>query len=219
MASNRLSRELFVEAAFRLLKRSGPSGITMRALGEEVGADSTAAYRHFKNKDSIVVAVLMQLLEESGVTTDLVGTPAERIMIVAKGTRRVLMENPELAVALMTATEATADVPAIAAIVVEALEELGYEGGDLVRCYQAIESLLIGMALFDGGSAPRNWEIRQNRYRNYQYRAFETVSYSEAMVEACADDAFVAALSAVVDKIVAHEFLGALDGASTSPRR
>lgn len=52
-----LSQQAIVDAAFELANREGVAALTMRRLGEELGVDATAFYRHFRDKDDLVVAV------------------------------------------------------------------------------------------------------------------------------------------------------------------
>lgn len=52
-----LSRESIVEAALDLMAREGAAALTLRRLGSELGVDATAFYRHFPDKDSLVLAV------------------------------------------------------------------------------------------------------------------------------------------------------------------
>jgi AcrR family transcriptional regulator len=52
-----LSRESIVEAALELMARQGAGALTLRRLGSELGVDATAFYRHFPDKDSLVLAV------------------------------------------------------------------------------------------------------------------------------------------------------------------
>jgi AcrR family transcriptional regulator len=52
-----LSRETIVGAALDLVRREGPQSLTVRRLGTELGVDATAFYRHFPDKDALVLAV------------------------------------------------------------------------------------------------------------------------------------------------------------------
>jgi len=52
-----LSRESIVLGAIDLMSREGPSALSLRRLGTELGVDATAFYRHFPDKDSLVLAV------------------------------------------------------------------------------------------------------------------------------------------------------------------
>jgi len=199
----RLQKMDYVEAAFRVFERSGAEGTTVRALGEELGVDATAVYRHFRNKDALIIAMVGMLLEAEVAGTIVTGTPAERIFAVGRAERSVMMQYPELSHALANATEGSSPPTEITKVVIAALEELGYKGDELVIRYQALESLAIGASLFDGGSAPRHYIIRGDRYRSFDQPAFTGAARSSEAVEHLTSQSFELVLSALIGKIVA----------------
>ena len=202
-ASSKLQREDFIAAAFELARASGVQGFTMRGLGEMMGLDPTTVYRYFKSKDALTVAMVGQMLAERITSEVLALAPKPRIVTIAMITRNVLLENPEMAAALAGATESS-DTMAASEIVVEALEELGLTGRQLVRCYQLIEGIVIGMILFDRGGTPAHWESRANRYRSIGVRPFTHVAKSGPEdVEAVATEAMLLGLTTVLDAIEA----------------
>ena len=46
------------------VRGGNPEPLTVRRLGKELGADPTAIYRHFRDKDELVRAVLDRLVHE-----------------------------------------------------------------------------------------------------------------------------------------------------------
>lgn len=52
-----LSRERIVEAAVRVADRSGLTGVSMRTVGKEVGAEAMSLYHHVHNKDALLDAL------------------------------------------------------------------------------------------------------------------------------------------------------------------
>ncbi|MEV4351365.1 TetR/AcrR family transcriptional regulator [Actinoplanes sp. NPDC049596] len=57
-----LSPELIIDAASRLAATSGAGALTVRRLGRELGADPTAVYRHFRDRDEIILEVADRLI-------------------------------------------------------------------------------------------------------------------------------------------------------------
>lgn len=57
-----LNREVILDGALRTLARPGATGLTMRALAEELSADPTAVYRHFDGKAALLGALTDHLL-------------------------------------------------------------------------------------------------------------------------------------------------------------
>ena len=198
---SKLHRDDFIEAAFDLARTSGVHGFTMRSLGEKMQIDPTTVYRYFKSKDSLVVAMVGRMLAEQVTPEILTLPPRERIMTIARTARSVLLENPEMAVARATAI-GSSDTVTASEIVVEALEEMGLTGRNLVVSYQLLESFVIGAVLLDSGGAPENWESRGNRYRSFGVRPFTEISkQGPADVEAVATEAILFGLSTILDAI------------------
>ena len=53
-----LSPEAIVERALEFIEREGTGALTVRRLGAELGVDPTAFYRHFRDKDDLVLACM-----------------------------------------------------------------------------------------------------------------------------------------------------------------
>ena len=60
-----LSREIILDAAFRVVDDDEMNDLTMSRLGRELDADPSAVYRHFRNKDELLLAMADVMLEES----------------------------------------------------------------------------------------------------------------------------------------------------------
>ena len=52
-----LTEDSIVATSIRLIEQAGSDRFTLRRLGEALGADPTAIYRHFKDKDELLRAV------------------------------------------------------------------------------------------------------------------------------------------------------------------
>jgi AcrR family transcriptional regulator len=53
-----------IEAAGKILSNSGVSGLTTKKLAQEMGFSEAAIYRHFENKEAIIVALLGFLMAD-----------------------------------------------------------------------------------------------------------------------------------------------------------
>ena len=60
----RLDRDVIVHAAQRVLDEDGLTGLTLRRIGNELGADPTAIYRHFRDKDELLDALAGEAAHE-----------------------------------------------------------------------------------------------------------------------------------------------------------
>jgi len=59
-----LSRADIIDVAAKLSASEGPSGVTFRALGAKLGVAATAIYRHFRDKDELMLALADQIFAE-----------------------------------------------------------------------------------------------------------------------------------------------------------
>jgi TetR/AcrR family tetracycline transcriptional repressor len=96
-----LSREVILDAAEALIDREGDRALTFRRLGAELGADPTAAYRHFRNKDELLLALGDRLLGEA-IATGSAALPGDAdwrtvFSSTAHALRDALMGHPHLA--------------------------------------------------------------------------------------------------------------------------
>jgi AcrR family transcriptional regulator len=58
-----LSAEAIVDCALELARREGSQALTLRRIGKELGADPTAFYRYFRDKDELVLACMDKVLD------------------------------------------------------------------------------------------------------------------------------------------------------------
>lgn len=64
-ARDSLSRDIIVAAADRVVERDGLDRLTFQAIGEELGAHPTSIYRHFRDKDELLLALIDTLRARS----------------------------------------------------------------------------------------------------------------------------------------------------------
>ena len=60
-----LTPEAIVACALELTQREGAAALTLRRIGQELGVDATAFYRHFRDKDDLVLACMDRIIEQS----------------------------------------------------------------------------------------------------------------------------------------------------------
>lgn len=59
-----LTRAEIVAAGLELSRREGPAAVTFRALGKELGVVATSVYRHFRDKDELMLALSDEVFRE-----------------------------------------------------------------------------------------------------------------------------------------------------------
>lgn len=148
----RLDRDSIVAATLELAATPGVTSISFRELGAHLGADPTAVYRHFRNKEELMRALLEHLTQETlaGITA-----PAEdwreRLRQISRKTFEGFERYPAIGVeAFVLTTNGPAEHGAMETIL-DAFARAGLEGDDLVRHY----ALFAGHVLTAGANIAR----------------------------------------------------------------
>ena len=91
-----LSRDTIIDVALRLTRDEPTTPLTLARLGAELGADPTALYRHFRNRDELLLAVFDRMYAD--VAARYVHDPDWRASLrsVALAMRGALLERPAL---------------------------------------------------------------------------------------------------------------------------
>jgi AcrR family transcriptional regulator len=142
----RLSRDLIVDAALRLIDEGGIEGLTMRALGAECGVRAMSLYRYIANKDALLDAVQERIVAEMG-TLDTDKPWREAVETMARGLREVLARHPR-AIPLFVRPAATNDVLTALGQVLDVLLDAGFDEGDALRAFQALLAFVVGHAMW-----------------------------------------------------------------------
>jgi AcrR family transcriptional regulator len=122
-----LSRELIIDAAFRMIDENPDAQLTLSRLGRELGADPSAVYRHFRSKDDLLRAMVDVMMQDA--LDDVVATkrPLENIRRMAWALRRSFLRRPGLTRFLMARYTGGDAEAAWALAVVSNVEALGFD--------------------------------------------------------------------------------------------
>lgn len=92
-------RFALLEAAVELIRESSVEKLSLRGLARKVGVSQTAPYRHFKDKNHLLVEIAIQTFEEMilviGKELDPANTPPENVCISGRAYLRYAIANPE----------------------------------------------------------------------------------------------------------------------------
>jgi TetR/AcrR family tetracycline transcriptional repressor len=91
-----ISRDAIVAAAIGLLDREGLAALSMRRLGEELGAGAASLYWHVGSKDGLLDLVLDELIGEVEVPDPDPARWQEQLKETARSQRRVSLRHPYL---------------------------------------------------------------------------------------------------------------------------
>ena len=89
-----LDAATILDAALRLSQDGTPKPLTVRRLGNELGADPTAIYRHFRDKDELLKAVLDRLIADSVAKVDPATGWRERMTQLATASVDIFTDHP-----------------------------------------------------------------------------------------------------------------------------
>lgn len=203
--NGRLDKNDYMRAAITFADEHGLDAMTMRALGEALGVDPTAVYRHFPSKDQLICSMvdwfLGEVLDQAPVDSP---NPRERMMELSLATRRVFKKHPELGRALVQfgPGEGT-NGSGVTLRIVDCLRGMGLTDETLVRSYQALEGFVMGSCVFDFTGSPHNFEMRRVRYRALDLAEFDAHATTVTPVEEIADEAFVFGVNTLLDRFSA----------------
>lgn len=170
---SRLSRESIVEAGLQIASRPGTASVTVRDLGKQLGVDPTAVYRHFRNKEELMSALLERLISmvTARATVDRRDWKAA-LTELSDNLLTAYLEYPAVAAeAAILSTGGTAELDGIE-FILSCLSRAGLDGDELIEYYQLFSSHLLAF-----GSIIAQTEIAQSQRGGDRDRAYvpETV--------------------------------------------
>jgi AcrR family transcriptional regulator len=143
----RLDREVIVRAAQRILDEDGLAGLTLRRIGSELGADPTAIYRHFRDKDELVIELADRAF--ASIPAPDPSLPwQERLRLGMRGALELYRTNPDFAIALSHQPDDTPGLERIAEGTLQALADAGLGPRDRALFYQLLTNYAVGSGLY-----------------------------------------------------------------------
>lgn len=209
-----LSPEVILDAAQALVEREGDSALTFRRLGAELGADPTAAYRHFRNKDELLLALGDRLLGEA-IAHTLADVPdgadwRTSMRLAAHHIRGTLVRHPALAAVISVRTTQGQHEAVGIEKGLEVLSQTGLPMAEVVGIQRAFADTVLAWSLFSATflALPDEAKARDTAAWVTTYRALppEDFPYIHAGRDYLDnfDDAFDVALDLLFDGIQAR---------------
>ncbi|HEU4755229.1 MAG TPA: TetR/AcrR family transcriptional regulator [Agromyces sp.] len=143
----RLDRDTIIAAGLELAAAPGATSISVRELGARLGADPTAIYRHFRNKEQLMEALLDELISLSVAAVDADPNDwRERLRELAGSTLELFSRYPAIGVeAIVLTTHGPGELDAVE-LMLDAFSRAGLAGDDLVRHYALFASHVLSSA-------------------------------------------------------------------------
>lgn len=144
-----LSRARIVQAALRLVDRDGLEALSMRRLGEELGAGTTSVYWHVRDKDQLLDLVLDAVLGE--IRDEVEATDDWRLLLrrVADAFRTVLVRHRHVVPLLGERTTVGPGSLGGLELLFGQLIDAGFTSRDAVLASQAVISFASGWVVFE----------------------------------------------------------------------
>ncbi|MCW2289102.1 TetR/AcrR family transcriptional regulator [Leucobacter luti] len=147
MKRGRLDQRTIVDAVLELASREPQARITFKRLGEALGVDATAMYRHFRNKDELTRAALDRLAETA--TADArasTGDWRDRIERFATRMAELSLEHPAIGAEGAVLDPVGPGDVASDEFILEMLTSAGLSGAGLIRAYAAISGFTLAQS-------------------------------------------------------------------------
>jgi AcrR family transcriptional regulator len=141
---------VIVTESLRLLDTRGVEGFSLPKLGDALGADPTAVYRHFASKDDLVLAIGHRLIAEAMAGLEPKPCWADTITEQARRLRATCRKHPAAAsLSSHRLTPRTVEMRTID-MLIGAVLAAGFTGARAAAVYRAIADFGLGSA---GGEA------------------------------------------------------------------
>jgi AcrR family transcriptional regulator len=156
-----LNQRVILGAAFALAERGGLDGVTFQALGTELGAHPTAVYRHFRDKDELLLAMIDVLHAETlAELPEPTSDWAADLAAIAERTHTVFLRHPSVAAHAYRTARREHEFQ-IVERVIGCLRRAGFGDSDAARLYRVFSDFVLGYCALDAGLAALEPAIRK----------------------------------------------------------
>jgi len=208
-----LSRARIVNGAAALIGEHGADALSARRLGEALGCDPSALYRHFSDMGELQREVGDHLLAAVRVDerdSESWETAVRRICIEL---RTVQLRRPRLAALVRAAPTRLTNELRITEALLRELSRGGFTAAAAAAAYHSLIELTVGSAAIDAELAAQPAAVRRSTYREWQelYAALDPAEFPHAVAiadhlyEGTADDRFRTALDTLLAGLSSHE--------------
>jgi len=202
--ATRLDRDVIVNAAQRVLGRDGLAGLTLRRIGTELGADPTAIYRHFRDKDELVIE-----LADRAFASLPAPDPAlpwqDRLRLMLRAALELYRANPAFSLQLSRQPDDTPGLERVAEMVLATLADAGLGPRDRAIMYQLVTNYAVGSGIFISQDVLDDWDRSLPALRR-TYRALPPEQYPHCVASAeylfpDQDDVYDLGVDMIIDAI------------------
>ncbi len=147
-----LSGERILDEALALVDERGLDALTTRALGQRLGVDPTAIYRHFRNKDELVNALADRIIgsgTQPPASTEGDSSPRGQLRSACLALRRALLAHPAMTGIVVRRPARGATTWAATEHALGLLRQAGFNDRDAAQAYHALLCHTLGHAMLE----------------------------------------------------------------------
>jgi AcrR family transcriptional regulator len=207
-----LSRERIVEAAVALVVRQGAEQLTVRSLGEALGCDPSALYRHFRNVDDLHRAVGDHFLSDVDIAPRSREGWRAAVRRLCIELRAAQLRQPRLAALVYAAPTRLGNELAFTEALFRELRRGGFRAPAAAKAYHSLIELTVGSAAIDAaiaalpvGERTATYEQWRHDYASLDEGQFPALrAVAPQLYRGTADDRFEDALDLVLAGLTAR---------------
>ncbi|MER6316903.1 helix-turn-helix domain-containing protein [Streptomyces sp. NPDC001581] len=208
-AGSQLTPDAIIEASLRIAARGSADAFTVRRLGEELGADPTAIYRHFRDKDELLLSVadrtLGEVLDSIPDGLDWKG----RLRALADGSLEVALKYPVVGSTMASRTTRRPNEFRVVELILGAVREAGLDGAEAAVHYRMVGDSLLAYVgqraaylLFDPDIRAADESSWSREYRLVDADGFPNITrLSAQLAEVTDEQIFQARVEALITAI------------------
>ena len=199
-----LSRERIVDSAAALIAEHGTEALSARRLGDALGCDPSALYRHFTDMGELQREVGDHFLAAVRVEPRSAESWDVSVRRICIELRKVQLRQPRLAALVRAAPTRLTNELRITEALLRELARGGFDAASAAAAYHALVELTVGSAAIDAELAAEPAGMRRRTYAAWRrhYAALDPVAFPHSVAvagslyEGTADDRFQSALAA-----------------------
>ena len=201
-----LSRERIVDCAAALIAEHGTEALSARRLGEALGCDPSALYRHFADMGELQRVVGDHFLAAVRVDARNGESWDASVRRICVELRKVQLRQPRLAALVRAAPTQLVNELRITEALLRELTRGGFLPAQAASAYHALIELTVGSAAIDAELAAEPAAMRRRTYTAWRrhYAALDpsdflhSTAIAAQLYEGTADDRFQFALDALL---------------------
>jgi AcrR family transcriptional regulator len=190
----------------------------LRRLGDELGVDSTAVYRHFRSKDELLAVAADRVLCGIFDDLELTGSWKDDLRSLFLALRRAYLQHPQALLALQLDPPELENGFANVERCVQLLLRSGLHRDEVPVAYEALETYTIGATLFDVRATEESLQRWRKIFAQLPSERFPSLSEIGGELYRDVDAAFTYGLDRMLDAVEAQA-LAAIHRDTNSHRR